>query len=389
MFSPKKTILVFTGGGLAPALNPTLAGVISAAQDQGWRVLGGLYGWSCLHRNGRVIDLTDFDTESLRTVGGTFLRSSRTNPFASDDGPALVQEKIKEYGVDCVVAIGGDDTLGAAQKLYEKYNLPIVGIPKTIDNDLQATYWTPGYPSAARAVADYSYEIKIDAAFALSRIYIIEVLGRQSGWLAAAAAHGMADVIIPPEREVKLDRVIQAVAKRYERNGNFATVVISEEVNFDREVNGMLQDANQHDSFQVQRKSFVGLDLCKKITAELGVAGKPLFPGNFVQTGAPIPEDAEIAYMLGQRAVVLLQQGSYGRMCSITRTSGSAHMGVTDVALSEAVGAVRFLDKGFFDYEAFRVTNAFLEYAEPFLGTLQQRAQDPYRQIIRQVHGTR
>ncbi len=382
----KKTILVFTGGGLAPALNPTLYGVITAARKAQFRLLGGLYGWASLGTNGRVIDLADFDPEPLRIAGGTFLRSSRTNPCASKDGVAILKSKVKEFGIDAIIAIGGDDTLGAANKVCQQENIPVIGIPKTIDNDLQQTYWTPGYPSAAYATAQYAYEIKVDAAYALSRVYVIEVLGRQSGWLTAASAFGLADVILPPEREYKLDDVLQAVQQRYEANGNYVTVVLSEEARFDRDVEGMLQDANKVDSFQVQRKAFVGLGLCQKITSELGISGKPLFPGNFMQTGSPIDIDAHVATQLGERAVQLVGEGTFGHMVGVSRPDqAKSDISIHDVPLSEAVGKVRFLDEGFFDYENFRVTNAFIHYAEPFLGSLQERTDNPYRRLVRNL----
>ncbi|MBI5037552.1 MAG: 6-phosphofructokinase [Candidatus Kerfeldbacteria bacterium] len=382
----KKTVLVFTGGGLAPALNPTLAGVITTAQRHGMRVLGGLYGWACLGAHGKVIDLTTFDAAPLRHVGGTFLRSSRTNPFAVDDGITILQEKIKEYGVDYIIAIGGDDTLGAASRLFREYNIPVIGIPKTIDNDLQGTYWSPGYPSAAHYTAQYAYEIKVDAAYALSRVFVIEVLGRQSGWLTAAAAYGLADIILPPEREYKLDAVLQAVQQRYEKNGNYVTVVLSEEARFDREVQGMLQDANKADSYQVQRKAFVAMGLCKKITEELGISGKPLFPGNFMQTGNPIDIDAQIALQLGEHAVDLALNGSLGQMACVRRSDlGGSRIDVSDIPLAEAVGKVRFIDDSYFDFDQFQVTDAFIKYAEPFLGPLAQRQTDPYLHLITDI----
>ncbi len=382
----QKTILVFTGGGLAPALNPTLYGVITAAQKAKLRVLGGFYGWASLGSQGRVMDLTTFDPSPLQTAGGTFLRSSRTNPYGTDDGVAVLKQNLAKHNIDYVIAIGGDDTLGAAHKLFQEEGIPVVGIPKTIDNDLQETYWTPGYPSAAWATAQYAYEIKVDAAYALSRAYVIEVLGRQSGWLTAAAAFGLADVILPPEREYKLDDVLRAVRQRYEQNGNYVTVVLSEEARFDRDVEGMLQAANKVDSFNVERKAFVGLGLCERITEELGISGKALFPGNFMQTGSPIDIDAQIAIQLGGRAVSLVQEGRFGHMVGVARPDPRRiDIGIHEVPLAEAVGSVRFLDDGFFDYEQFQVTDAFIRYAEPFMGTLSDRADNPYRQLVRNL----
>ena len=170
----KKTILVFNGGGLAPALNPTLYGVITKAKKQGFKILGGMYGWASLLDNGRIVDLTKLNIEPIKNIGGTFLRSSRTNPFNVKDGVTQLKDKIKEHKIDYLVAIGGNDTMGAAERLFREENLPIIGIPKTIDNDLPETYFTPGFPSAAFYFSSYVKEIREDAAYALSRIYIIE-----------------------------------------------------------------------------------------------------------------------------------------------------------------------------------------------------------------------
>jgi len=158
-----KTLFVFTGGGLAPVLNPTLYGVVTAARQKGWRVLGGLHGWASLLSEGRYVDFTNLNIESLKENGGTILRSSRTNPYAVADGVKQVKKTLETREIDAIVAIGGDDTLGAAAKLAAD-GVHIVGIPKTVDNDLPGTYFTPGFPSAAYYLAAFVDEIKRDAA---------------------------------------------------------------------------------------------------------------------------------------------------------------------------------------------------------------------------------
>jgi len=377
-----KKLLVFTGGGLAPALNPTLYGVIKEAQGKGMQIFGGLFGWACLLDNGRVVDLTHFNPEPLKNIGGTALRSSRTNPLGVKDGLEIVREKLREYKVDFVVAIGGDDTLGAAHKLFQQEKIKIVGVPKTIDNDLPATYWTPGFPSAAYCTAKFCEEIKIDAAYALSRIFIIEVLGRKSGWLAAAAAYGAADVIIPPEKKVKLSKVLDILAQRYEKNGNFATLVISEETNFDQEVKGISQD--QKDSFKVKRKSFVALGLKEKIKESLGIDCKPLFPGNFLQTGRPIETDAYWARRLGEKAIQLISQDKFGYMAALSRPGRSLKISAVEVPLAKAVGRVRLLDRSYFDFENFKVKQKFFHYMEPMLGRPKSET-GAYLKFIRKI----
>ena len=370
-----KTLLVLTGGGLAPALNPTLYGLIKSAQEQKMKILGGLFGWTCLGEQGRMIDLTEFNPDPIKRVGGTFLRSSRTNPFAINDGIVILKKKLKENNIDYIVAVGGNDTLGAALKLFQQEDIKVVGIPKTIDNDLQATYWAPGYPSAAHFTAQFSYEVKIDAAYALSRVFIIEVLGRKSGWLAAAGAFGLADVIIPPEKVVSLDSVLQQVASKYKENGSFATVIISEETRFDKEILGINQVTDRSDKFNIKRKSFVAMGLQEKVIAELGIDCKALFPGNFMQSGTPTEIDRNFAINLGQQAVGLLSSGQFGYMASLERPSKrSLDINLTQVPLSEAVNKERYLDDTYFDFDKLAVKQKFFDYAEPFL------SQDNYSQ---------
>lgn len=361
-----KTVLVFTGGGLAPALNPTLYGIITAAQKNKMRILGGLYGWACLAENGYVVDLTRFDAQPLRTVGGTILRSSRTNPLADGSAIVVLKNQLRKRKVDYVVAIGGDDTLGTANQLFHREGIQIVGVPKTIDNDLQATYWTPGYPSAAFYAARFAYEIKVDAAYALSRIFIVEVIGFKSGWIAAATAHGLADVIVPPEKKVKLDKLLTVLLERYNKNGSYATLVVSEQAQFDEDIKGIEQ--KQKDTYNVKRTSFVSLGLAKKITEKLGIECKALIPGNYIQTGPPRIIDAQYAVQLGEKAIELIKEGKLGHMAALERPSmRSLNVAVTAVPLERAVGRQRTLDDSYFDFDNFVPTKKFTQYTEPFL----------------------
>jgi 6-phosphofructokinase len=376
-----KKLLVFTGGGLAPALNPTLYGVIREAQRQEMKIIGGLFGWASLLRNGKAINLTNFNPLPLKDIGGTFLRSSRTNPLGVENGLEMVREKLREYKADYVVAIGGDDTLGAAFKLYKKMGIKIVGIPKTIDNDLAGTYWSPGFPTAAYCLSKFCEEIKIDAAYTLSRVFIIEALGRKSGWVVAAGAYGLADVIIPPERKIKVSRVLDLIAKRYEKNGNFATVVVSEEADFDC-LKGIEQ--NQCDSFKVKRKSYVALGLAEAIKKNLGLDSKALFPGNFLQTGSPIKIDATTACSLGHQAVNMLKEGKFGHMACIERKKNPESIQVSDIPLEKTAGKIKVLDESYFDFEKCQVKNKFLDYMKPILG--QYQVSNPaYHRLIKRI----
>lgn len=376
-----KKVLVFTGGGLAPALNPTLYGVIREAQRYQMKILGGLFGWECLTKEGRAVNLTNFDPRPLKDIGGTFLRSSRTNPMDGKNGFEVVQEKMKKYKADFIIAVGGDDTLGAAFKLYKKMGVKIVGIPKTIDNDLNGTYWSPGFPTAAYITAKFCEELKIDAAYTLSRVFIIEVLGRRSGWIPASSAYGLADVILPPERKFKIDKVLSLIEKKYRQNGNFATVVISEEASFDK-IKGLNQE--QTDSFKVKRKNYVALALKEEVTKKLGLSCKALFPGNFIQTGSPIKIDATTACSLGHHAVRMLAEEKFGHMVCIERRRKPDSIQINDILLEKAVGQQKILDDTYFDFKNGQVKKKFLDYMTPILGKHQVSNPD-YQQLMKKI----
>lgn len=379
----KKTILVFTGGGLAPALNPTLYGAITQAKKEGFRVLGGLYGWACLLDNGRIIDLTDFNLKAIKDVGGTFLRSSRTNPFKMENGIEQIKGKIKEHKIDCVIAIGGNDTLGAAYKLHQESIIPIVGAPKTIDNDLPETYWSPGFPSAAHYYSSYVKEIRQDAAYALSRIYIIEAMGQDAGWLAASGVYGGADIIIPPEREINLNQMLGLLKEKYEKNGYFAVVAVSEQAKFDQPLAGIAQD--QNDSFGVKRSSFISMPLKDLIKEKLGIDAKALIPGNYLESGRPIKIDQEYAIKLGQESIKLVNQKKFGQMARLERIGGKII--VSQIALKDvfAGGEKKILDEKLFDWQKLQPTQAYLDYMEPILGKYLPAKDDDYNRLIDKI----
>ncbi|MBI2552126.1 6-phosphofructokinase [Candidatus Uhrbacteria bacterium] len=380
-----KSLIVFTGGGLAPALNPTIYGVVTAAREKGWRVLGGLYGWQSLLAGGRHVDLTNLNIESLKENGGTILRSSRTNPYATPDGAEQVKRTIQALGIDAVVAIGGDDTLGAAAKLAAE-GIPIIGIPKTVDNDLPGTYFTPGFPSAAYYLATFVNEIKRDAAYALSRIYIIEAMGFKAGWLTCAGVLGGADIVLPPEWKISWKHTLDLLSQRYKDNGNFAVVVVSQEAHFDEPLQG-LSEQQLGDEHGHVRKSFICLTLRDKIRADLGIEAKALYPGNYVETGKPIALDRDLAIALGRHAVALISDGVQGVMTRITRPDpAQLHLTVDTLPFPElALQKHRPLEQDMFDIETLLPTKAFFDYMTPLTADFTQLGDPDYLGLMQEI----
>lgn len=362
----KKTVFILTGGGLSPAFNSLLLGVIKEAQEKNWKILGGLHGWASLLDNGQTINLTDFDTKIIQNLGGTFLRSSRTNPFKIPNGIEQITDNIKKLGIDALIVIGGDDTLGAAALLFQEKQIPVIGIPKTIDNDLSETYWTPGYPSAAWQLADYTRRIKIHAAYALSRLFIIEVPGFKSGWVAASSAFGGADVILPPEKIVNCRSVVEAISQKYLANGNYATVVISQYARFDEPITGVTDD--QFDQYNTVRRSFIGLSFTDFLKKELKMDIKNLHPGNFLEAVDPIEIDRELSISLGQKAVNLVEENQSNLAVCLKRNDWAKNkieVGTTSLNNMVGKGRYKFLDEEMFDYENFTVKQKFFDYLEP------------------------
>lgn len=379
-----KRILTFTGGGLAPALNATLAGIIDAAREHNITVLGGLRGWASVLDNGKIVDITSVDTRLIQKTGGTFLRSSRTNIFKTEHGIEQLKLKMKEHHIDAILPIGGNDTLGEAYELFVKEGIPVIGLPKTIDNDLSETYWTPGYPTAAVQMAQIVKEVREDAAYTLSRIFIVEALGMHAGWLALAGALGGADVIIPSEKTTRLAHVIELAGARYEENGNFACIVVSQEAKFDEPLYAISDD--QADGFDTARHSYVCLALRDKLKSALGVYTKAIYPGNFFETGHPIDIDREIAYQIGKKGIELLQAEQFGYMPSVVRTGNS--MGVGVVNLEKVIGEnnYRYVPDNYFDWDALRATEDFMEYMKPMMGAYPWMKDDAYYQLIKHIN---
>lgn len=297
----KKTIFVFTGGGLSPSLNPTLASIIESAQKRGWRIFGGVRGWASLLPGGQYKNITHFSVKDFKKSGGTFLKSSRTNPSKYPGGYSHVIGKIKKLRLDALVAIGGDDTLSAAQGLYLEREAMVYGIPKTIDNDIPGTYVTPGFSTAAERFGQMVHELHTRAAYAFSRIYVIEAMGLHAGWLTAAGYLGGADLIVPPERPVSLKHFLKTLRQRYKANGGYATVALSQEANFTGGVMGLADD--QVDDYSISRHQFICLALKKIIKDKLGIDTKAILPGNFLESGDPNRTDQTICSALGRATV--------------------------------------------------------------------------------------
>ncbi|MDO8581398.1 MAG: 6-phosphofructokinase [bacterium] len=368
-------IIVFTGGGIAPALNATLYGIITEAQKRHWQVFGGLFGWASLLPHGKIIDLSHTDIRSIQKQGGSFLRSSRTNPLRNAATTSSILRTIERYRFDGIIPIGGDDTLGAAHRLAAQHHLPIIGVPKTVDNDLACTYFTPGFPTAAATLARYTDALK-QAAYGAKRIFVIEVMGGKAGWLSTASALGGADCIIPPERPVSLARIIALTKKRYKENGSHAVVVVAHQARI-----GNLQStyAVQHDAYGIKRAHLISIPLRDAIEKSLGIETLIALPANIVSAADPIPRDQTSAEAIGRYAVGLIAKKCYGYMVAVGKTFHPIAVPLAAAVAKEAYHALTPQD---FDFKNLRPRPSLLRYLEAITG-ISRSTEKPYTRFLK------
>src|ERR671933_39567 len=218
---------VLTGGGDCPGLNAVIRAVARRSFDRGHEVVGVRAGWRGLVE-GLVVPLGPREVSGLLPRGGTIIGTSRTNPFRIDGGVERVLEHFRAEGLDALVAIGGEDTLGVAARLHAEHDFPVVGVPKTIDNDLSATDYTFGFDTAV-AIATEAIDRLHTTAESHNRVMVVEVMGRHTGWIAVMSGiAGGADVILIPEQPLSLDEASADIQRRHARGKDFSIVVVSE-----------------------------------------------------------------------------------------------------------------------------------------------------------------
>src|SRR5919106_388080 len=222
-----KRVGVLTGGGDCPGLNAVIRAVTRRSLDRGYDVLGVRDGWRGLV-DGRFQPLGPREISGILPRGGTILGTTRTNPYKSEAGVKLVLSNFEEQGLTALVVIGGEDTLGVAARLFEEEKLPVVGVPKTIDNDLSATDYTFGFDTAV-FIATEAIDRLHTTAESHNRVMVLEVMGRHTGWIAVMAGiAGGADVILIPEQPITVEEACNDLRRRHERGKDFSIVVVSE-----------------------------------------------------------------------------------------------------------------------------------------------------------------
>jgi phosphofructokinase-like protein len=338
---------VLTGGGDCPGLNAVIRAIVRKGIDaHGHAIIGFRDGWRGPLENAYE-ELTIESTRGILPRGGTILRSSRTNPFKREDGPDRIAENLRTLNLEGLIAIGGEDTLGAAARLYSEHGLPVLGVPKTIDNDLGGTDMTFGFDTAVQIASDAIDRLHTTAE-SHNRVMIVEVMGRHAGWIALhSGLAGGADVILIPERPFDINEVVRLIRRRHSRGRYFSIVVAAEGATpqagtLDREGSSRTRpsracaaaDGNK-DEFGHERLGGVGQLLEREIGERTGFETRATVLGHIQRGGTPTAFDRVLATRLGLAAVDAAHEGRWGTMPALKGTK------VQLVALSEAVADLR------------------------------------------------
>jgi 6-phosphofructokinase 1 len=371
-----KTILHLTGGGHICSWGRGQKRLIELARKKGWKILGARDGWAGLN-NGVVYDLTNQPIDGIERRGGSFIGSSRTLP-----DPAKAIKTLEKYKVDAVVAMGGDDTLGAASQLFEEHGINIVGWPKTMDNDLFETYCTIGYPSAA-AIASMNVRDMHDTAWSHSRVALITLFGRNTDWVVAAAgAYGLADLIIPCEQPYEINFILEKVKERVKVNRerydrSFAVVAIAEGASISGiESHVRVEEVDAFGNPKLDPLSLV-LSIERAVKKEKFECAVEALTYR-LRNGAPTNVDAMLAEKASEMCIDLIEKEKFGNMAAITFDGKT--LGIDYVPLKKVIRWTKgpsgkmttekrpVKGTGYIDYEELQVSPKFIEYASPFLG---------------------
>src|SRR5436309_403004 len=332
-----KTIGMLTGGGDCPGLNAVIRAVVRSADAEGWDSVAVLEGWRGMVE-GRFQDLGVQEVSGILPRGGTIIGTSRTNPYKLDGGVDKVRQSFRDRGLDALVAIGGEDTLGVAAKLHADFGLPIVGVPKTIDNDLSGTDYTFGFDTAV-TIATEAIDRLHTTAESHNRVMVVEVMGRHAGWIAVMSGiAGGADVILIPEQPMTVEAACEELRRRHARGKNFSIVVVSEgyELTYASGESQLVGgEARATDQFGHVTLGGVGEVLGHEIEQRTGFETRVTVLGHVQRGGSPTPRDRVLATRFGLKAAELAHAGRFGQMAALRGDD------VVAVSLQEATAQLK------------------------------------------------
>jgi ATP-dependent phosphofructokinase / diphosphate-dependent phosphofructokinase len=340
-----KRVGILTGGGDCPGLNAVIRAATRRTLAGGGEAVGVREGWRGLVE-GRFMALGSREISGILPRGGTILGTTRTNPYKTEGGVERVLEHFAAERLDALVAIGGEDTLGVAARLYEEHDFPVVGVPKTIDNDLSATDYTFGFDTAVW-IATEAIDRLHTTAESHNRVMVVEVMGRHTGWIAVMSGiAGGADVILIPEQPVTVEDACEDLQRRHERGKDFSIVVVSEgyELTYaSGEKRQVAQEAPATDQFGHVRLGGVGEQLAREIEERTGFESRVTVLGHVQRGGSPTPRDRVLATRYGLKAADLVEEGRFGTMAALQGDD------IVDVPLAAAVAELKTVPPKWFD----------------------------------------
>ena len=308
---------MLTGGGDAPGLNGVIRAVtMRCVNDYGYEVLGVRRGWRGLlqKEEDSTQPLTADDVRYILEEGGTILLSSRTNPYKNEGDAEKVVENMKEHGIDALVAVGGDDTLGVAKRLHDDFGIQVVGCPKTIDNDLSATDTTFGYDTAVSIATEAIDRIRTTAR-SHERIMVVEIMGRHAGWITwGAGVAGAANITLIPEVEPNMDEMENLFRERAERGEKWGVIAVSEGVTLSEDY---ITQSAETDEFGHVKLGGIGETLAEEIKERTGIDTRHVVLGHLQRGGTPTAYDRILSTRYGLRAAEAVKNGEWGQMVAL------------------------------------------------------------------------
>lgn len=304
---------VLTGGGDCPGLNQAIRAITTYAIDFGDEVIGIIAGWRGLIKE-EYEPLTLDKIQELISLGGTIISTSRTNPYKSEEDKNRLFKNFENMKFDALIAIGGEDTLSVATKVY-KEGIPVVGVPKTMDNDLSQTDYTIGFDTAV-TVAVEALERLRDTARSHRRIMFFEVMGRHAGWVALfTGLAGGADWILIPEAEVNLDEMCEHLKNVRHRGKIYSLVVVSEGIELP-ELKNIKQEVDEFGHVTLRERG-VGELIAKRVEDKTGLETRTAVVGHIQRGGPPTVFDRVLATRLGVKAMELIKEKKFGKMVAL------------------------------------------------------------------------
>lgn len=329
---------ILTGGGDCPGLNAVIRAVVKGAARKGWEVIGFKYGWKGMIDR-ETMSLSEQSVAGILHRGGTILGTSRTNPYKKPEHIAQVREAFKVNNLRALIVVGGEDTLGVATRLAAE-ELPVVGVPKTIDNDLACTDYTFGFDTAVNIAMECIDRLHTTAE-SHNRVMVVEIMGRHAGWIATyAGLAGGADVILIPEIPVDIDQVCNVIKSRQARGKLFSIVAVAEGAKF---AGKDIVQEEKLDQFGHVRLGGIGQILAEMIEKKTGFETRVTVLGHIQRGGSPTAFDRVLGTRFGIDALKLIEDKKFGYMVSLQGNK------IIPIRLEQATGSLKLVPKELYE----------------------------------------